>query len=221
MLNCPQCNVTVEGNPLACPLCQGTLVGEGVIGSEKFPYIKNVTFKNNIYLKSIYFTADILIIAGFVLAYLFHIPMYWVVLLGMCMVYLLLSISVGYRKRKHLPKNILLQTLIFTTAFVTIDIMTGWHRWSVNYAVPAFIIVAILSLWLFARFMGIKLEHFLVYMLIDILLGLVPLLTIYFNIASNPILSVICVGVSVLSFTALFIFKYDVLKSEFQKRFHV
>ena len=221
MQHCTQCKIDVEGNQPACPLCQGTLSGQGVAGSETFPHIKNVTFKNNIYLKTICFTADMFIVLGFVLAYLFHLPMYWVILLALGIASLLLSVSVGYRKRKHLPKNILLQTLIFITASVGLDIMTGWHRWSVNYAVPVFIIVAMLSLWLFARFMKIRIEDFLVYMLLDILLSLVPLATILFDIASTPIFPAISIGVSVLSFTALFIFKYDTLKAEFQKRFHV
>ena len=56
--------------------------------------------------------------------------------------------------------------------------------------------------------------------LLDCIIGLVPLILVYFNLSTLPILSYICALLSAIVFMALLIFCYDNVVDEIKKIFN-
>ncbi len=72
-----------------------------------------------------------------------------------------------------------------------------------------------------ALFMKQRLEEFMIYLILDGLLGLAPLIFLLLGWLRVIYPSVICVSVSILSLAALFSFAPDELKTELKKRLHL
>jgi len=101
------------------------------------------------------------------------------------------------------------------------DIFTGWYRWSVNFVLPALYIAAMLGIAIVSRVMRMKAEDYTIYLLIDTVFGLIPLIFFLTGLANVGWLCLASVIISLLSLTAVFLFSEINLWQELKKRFHL
>jgi hypothetical protein len=132
-----------------------------------------------------------------------------------------ISLSSAIRRRHNIPKNILWQVVILSLIAVAWDFLTHWRGWSIEYAIPAVCVFAMAAVSGCALFMKQRLEEFMIYLILDGLLGLAPLIFLLLGWLRVIYPSVICVSVSILSLAALFSFAPDELKTELKKRLHL
>lgn len=222
MLYCENCKVHVRGNPRRCPLCQAALSGVGNSQDEMFPRTKPpFSLHRNLFIRLIAFlsiAAVVICIAiDAILPQSASWP-YYVAAAVACTWVCFVSILI---RRHNVPKNILWTGVLISLLSIAWDYFTGWHHWALDYVVPSIFVFAMLAVFIIAKAMHQHMEDYLVYLLIDGLFGIIPLVFLLFGWVHVVYPSVICVVVSLLFFAALFLFEWQPLKAEIKKRLHM
>ena len=101
------------------------------------------------------------------------------------------------------------------------DRFTGWRGWSLDYVVPCICVLAMLSMAAVAKVLRLELEDILVYLLLDVLFGVVPLVSLLLGWVGESLPSVLCVVASLLSLAFLLVFDGERMRAEIKKRLHL
>jgi len=221
MKRCEKCNITVSDPKKYCPLCKGVLTEGDGSEAETFPSIPT-----RYQQYSLYFRLLILIsVAGGSISVMINLLLpqsgWWsaIVVLGILCVWVLLGTAI--QKNSNISKSILWQSILLSVFLVGWDIFTGWYRWSVNFVLPALYIAAMLGIAIVSRVMRMKAEDYTIYLLIDTVFGLIPLIFFLTGLANVGWLCLASVIISLLSLTAVFLFSEINLWQELKKRFHL
>lgn len=218
---CEKCKVTVVGEQPVCPLCQGQLSGAGDPQAATFPFIDTIMHRYNLLIRILFFISAVLVVICFAVNYMLSYPSFWSFFVAVGVVCMWLSVGIVVRKRHNIPKTILWQAILYSLLVLVLDWMTGWHHWALDYAAPCFLIVAILGMWAVAFILRLRLEDFLVYLLLDAVIGIVPAFFLAFDLVEAKIPSLLCVLASAISLIALLTFKDKAVGNEVKKRLHI
>lgn len=221
MQTCEKCGIKVQGSHKLCPLCQGILSGTPSTDEDVFPILPTMLQKHHTLIRILIFISAVAVILCFAANYLMPMPGFWSLFVAVGVVYMWVSMTFALRKRHNIPKNILWQAVIFSLFSILSDVLSGWHRWSLEFAVPCFLLVGILAMWCIAGIFRLKTENYLAYLLIDLFLGIIPLGFIVFDVVNKTLPSLICALGSGISLIALIVFKDKAMKKELSKRLHI
>ena len=220
MKYCNNCNVNVTGNRKICPLCQGHLIGdkyrEEVFPRISFAYIEHGKFFKMMLLISI-IAATITVSVNILLPQRGAWSLF--VLGGLGSVWV--SIMTAINKRKNIPKNIVYQVMTISVIVFIWDILTGWRGWSVNYVIPFVCFFAMISMATISKVRNLHIDDYILYIIIDGLFGIVPVIFIIFGFLDVLYPSLICIATSVISLSAIIIFEDKRLIAEIKRRMHV
>ncbi|MBU5419310.1 hypothetical protein KQI11_04135 [Acetanaerobacterium sp. MSJ-12] len=221
MKYCEQCKVSVTGQRSRCPLCQSVLRDEGEPYEEVFPVIPTVYNRFQFFFKLLIFASAVLGIVSAVINLLLPQSGVWslFVLGGIGCLWVFLFIAV--RKRNNIPKNILWQVAVTILFCLLWDLFTGWHGWSVDYVVPSICVAAMAALAVTAKVFRLVVGDFLFYLLISVLFGILPVISILLGWVQVLYPSLICVGCSLVSLAAILIFQGENMKREWRRRMHL
>ena len=80
------------------------------------------------------------------------------------------------RRRNNIPKNII--WLVFWLSLIAVlwDLFTGRRGWSIDYVIPAICVLAMIAMAAIAIVLRLRIEEYMIYVLLDGLFGIVPLL---------------------------------------------
>jgi hypothetical protein len=114
-----------------------------------------------------------------------HQPVGWVrsVWLGVICMWLLVITAVG--KRRNIAKAAVYLTILVSAVCAYWDYLTGWHRWSLTYAVPIVCTGAGLAVLIIVRVMRVETGDHILYTSAVAVLGVVPILFVIFGWSSN------------------------------------
>lgn len=221
MLYCEKCRVSVTGRPKRCPLCKGDLSGLPEEGPEVFPRIPLTIHKHRTLIK---FIALGTVVAGAVcVAVNLSLPDsgWWSVFVVAGILSFWLTFWVMMKKRGNIPKAILWQVALISLLAFIWDEGTGFHGWSVNYVVPFLCIGAMIAMPALARIMNFRIQDYILYLILDLILGLVPLLLLLLGPVTVPYPSAACVAGSIITLAALLLFEGRALRDEVIRRLHL
>lgn len=220
---CDKCKVTVRGRYSHCPLCQQPLSGDGT--AEIFPDVQVRSQPSARRLKSILRLAAFVSIVSVVICIALNVifPEYgwWSIFVIAGMASLWLSMGVLIRKMDNILKAIIWQVAIISILAVIWDVFTGFRGWSVEFVLPILCTASMAAMAIFAQVTRLKIEDYMIYLVIDSVWGILCVLLIVFNIVDIIIPSLICVACSIISLAALLIFEGRALKSELRRRLHL
>lgn len=225
MNKCKVCRVSVLDDSLVCPLCHRVLeTGEDMDFMEKYNPYPNIREKDRwIQLISrIYFFVMILASAAvFIVNQALYSGMWWcfIPIAGMLYGYLLLRLAIisdqGYRTKISVP-------IVFGIAMVAgIDWVTGGAGWSLDYVVPAGILLMDLVILIVMLINLRNWQSYLLFQIAMILASLVMLVLWKCGIVRNPVVTFVALGVSVVMFLGCIIFGERKAKTELHRRFHI
>ena len=216
MKKCKSCLINYNGNLKRCPLCQGELYGKP--SKNVFPKIDNKE-KGIIFKILIFISLTIGIICGFIeymLSGNFKITSY--ILVGLLSNYIIIKFYIlNYRK---------VLKMINIYFFVIFVLLALWYLVIPSLIITSYIIpILCITIIIFNSVIMLVLRksYILKYVntiLLDCIIGLVPLILVYFNLSTLPILSYICALLSAIVFMALLIFCYDNVIDEIKKIFN-
>lgn len=132
-----------------------------------------------------------------------------------------LSLFIIIRKKNNIPKTILWQVFLIGILSVLWDASMGWRGWSLDYVIPSICVGAMIVMAIAAKLLKTEVRDLIVYLMVDVIFGFIPIIFLLFGSLNVIFPSVICVATSAISLAALIIFEGDNMKSELNKRMHI
>ncbi|MBO4310159.1 MAG: hypothetical protein J5856_03715 [Lachnospiraceae bacterium] len=228
---CPHCKINIGGNLEKCPLCQNLLTGTGE--EDYCPKIEIKTRKRHKAFKIVTFCVLAVIIINLALDYLFidavhpswsPLVLGWLLVSGWLLEFIL-------RKHYNLLKTLFLSMIAVSILcqFTESYMYLAWSAWNIPYLgiTSGYIIPILCSANMVANFVLSMIDkhftdHSMIYMFLNILVGVVPWLALLFFFNGKPPLTwSICLVINILAFVGLVIFRGRTVLSEFKKRFHM
>ena len=226
MKTCPHCHIQVGGDTGYCPLCQNRLHGEQ--GSPWFPPTAPRIHRASLFYKIVAFVVlTLTVVAGaidFLLLDTTHLHFSLLILVwGVAGLFVL---RVLLRRRYNGPRLVFNLLLLVSALLVFTDWFTGYTGYSLDFVVPILCSVTLVCNFIFAFLRSRFTANALVYLLMNIGVGLLPYILLFFRIDrgridGHSIPWVNCLIISVVTFLGLVIFKGRDLRSEIAKRLHL
>ncbi len=217
---CNNCKVEVVGNRKSCPLCQESLKGEKY-QEEIFPKIMFVYKEHGLFFKVLLLASIIIASTTIALNILLNEWGAWsiFVLGGLGSVWA--SLITAINKRNNIPKNIVYQVMIISIIAIVWDFLMGWRGWSISYVIPFACFFAMISMTVISKVLKLYLEDYILYIIIDGLFGIIPIIFIFTGMLSVILPSLICIVTSIISLSTILIFEDKKLLAEIKRRLHM
>ncbi len=220
MRHCEKCGVDVIGSAPLCPLCQTPLTG-GAAEEDVYPHIPPTGKPHRLLLRLLALgsvTAAVLC-AVVLLCW----PRYSVVALsvmaGLASGWLAGGLAV--KKRGKPLKAVFWQVCVLSALALAWDYGTGWRGWSLDFVLPLQYICTKLAMAVIARVIRLEPTHYLLYLVLNILLGLAPLALLLAGALGVVYPAAACAAVSVIVLATLILFRGPALKGELLRRLHL
>ncbi|MEA4893112.1 MAG: DUF6320 domain-containing protein [Peptococcaceae bacterium] len=132
-----------------------------------------------------------------------------------------LTFAIAMYKRHNIPKNLVWQTALISLLALGWDIFTGFRGWSVDYVIPVLCIGTMACLAVWARIKKLRTEDYLIYLILDSIFGILPALLLLLGIPHVNFPSTICIAVSIVSLSSLWLLEGNALWAEICRRLHI
>lgn len=222
MLHCKHCNVALPGEPLRCPLCQNPPSGIPDDSGSKFPSLPPSRLSANKTLL-VWIAFGTICVAAICASINLIYPTggWWSLFVAIGIISLWVDFSLMLKKRKNLPKSILWQVVAISGIAFLWDLFTGYRGWSLDYVLPILCTCAMVAMTVIARIRKLSIQDYILYLVVDCILGIVSLALILTGVTRIVIPSAICFGSSIIFLAFLFIFEGKALIAEMQRRMHL
>lgn len=226
MSKCHHCGVSVTGQWQHCPLCQSPLTADEASSPDQFPLLPLVSRQYSGLLRGLLFLSVCLTAisaaVNFALVRSGRHEQWWCLFVAAGVACTWISLGTIIRKRRNLHKTILWQVALMSLFAIGWDwLLTGWTKWSINYAMPILCTVAMAAMQVLARILRLRVEDYMVYLLLDLVFAVVPVLALALDWVDVVIPSLICITAGVISLAWLLIFQREALRREFNRRLHL
>ena len=218
MKYCDRCKISVRGTFKKCPLCQRPLLGTS---SEKNCYPEIMAVYNKIKFRTRIVLFVLICIGLISVAINLIIPESgtWSRAVVFGLIYLWISMSLAIHQRRSIPKNITLQAAVVSIACVIMDFLTKWYGWSIDFVLPSVFTVAIISMSILAIATKIPTNDYIVFLLVDIVFGFIPMILFLLGLINHSLPSILCCTCSFICLAGILIFQGKDIIHELSKRF--
>lgn len=220
MRTCETCGVRVLGTAERCPLCQCPLTGTGDPHEDVYPVIP-LSGKPRRTLIRVFalVTVVLAVLCGAV-----YLCWPWLRVAALSTVGGLASgwLTVGLALRKTAPlKAVFRQVCVLSLLVLIWDWATGFLGWSLDYVLPILYTCTLVTMAVLALSLRLRASDYLLYLGMNILLGLIPLGLLLGGVLKVPYPAVICAAVSLIILAALVLFQGRSLGQELHRRLHL
>lgn len=133
-----------------------------------------------------------------------------------------LASTIGFFKRHNLLKNTMWQLVLVTVGCILWDVLTGWHRWSVDFVLPILSIGVLFSMLVISYMQKYPLRECMIYLVMAAGYGfLLPLILVLAGTVTLKLPSLLGAGFCLLFVAGLILFKGKEFKEEMGKNFHI
>jgi hypothetical protein len=220
MQYCDHCKVHIRGDRKYCPLCQNALSGSGSEEEEVFPVVP-VTYQYNLMIRVMLYLSICIVVISLAVNAMFPVKVNWPMFIIAGILCVWISLGVVVRKRHNIPKSIIWQVAVISILAVIWDWRTGWRGWSLDFVIPIVCVVAMIIMYVTAKIMRLGARDFVIYIVLDSIFGIIPLLFMLLDLLQTKFPSIISISVSVLSLAAVILFEGDNIREELNKRMHI
>lgn len=218
MIYCRKCRVNINGSKRCCPLCRSELIGEKNLAPDVYPDIAAQRYSRGFALRLTGFIAVCLAVIDFAVCILIRADM-WIALAILAAIGCLwINITVGIIQRKHIFRNFTWQLFSISVFAVLWDLCTTWRGWSIDFVIPISCIVSMLSMVVISKIKKIPAGDYLLYVALDAVYGIVPVIFIFTEVLNVRYPSIICVACSIVSVAALILFEGRRMVYEIRKK---
>lgn len=221
MKYCRHCKVFIRENHKRCILCENIL--EDILEGENegvYPEIPPF-YESHLALKIMIFISIAALVISFGINTIFLSDVNWPILFMFAVISIWLGLINILQKRYHVPKKIVWQVIIVSILAVFWDYKIGWKGWSIDYVIPIACVSAMIIMYVTAKIMKLSIRDYITYAFIDGIFGILPVVFIFFDLVNVVYPSIISIGFSILSLSAIFIFQGKEIKAEINRRMHI
>ena len=222
MKNCPYCKIEVGGNLRKCPLCQSKLNGEG----EKAYFPMQTTLKiKSFFYKIQLFIVWIAVIWSAGMDFLLHLKVWpldnihWSLLVALWLIVFEFGIMRLFKKGISSARIMTLFVFLVLLVLMITAYYVGHLRLVLDWVAPIVVMGTLIANYALA--MLDKNGNAMIYLLTNLVVGILPYIVFYFAERDCPICWIVCLMVSVILFVGAVIFKGREVAGEIQRRLNV
>ena len=222
MNHCEKCNINILTQSSNCPLCASNIKNIDKNFIEPYP---KVLLDNKHYqiirLKIYLFLIIIMFFMTISIKFLNEKDLTYLFLSTSVLGYIWFTIYTIQKALKNIGYFILKQVLSISVIVIFIDYALGWQKWSVNYAIPAILVLGVSSISLIAMFKPMQFREYFVYQITILIVGILSILLVIFNLSTVSWTLIFAAFYSAMVMLGMIIFADKKAKLEFKKRFHL
>lgn len=218
MKRCMNCNINVGGHGSQCPICQNGLVGEDTLYN--WPSMKKLKLQSVFYKLQLFIVLALSAVSlslDFLLD--LHMAKHWSIPVVMW------SITLELLIRSYIRKNVVVAEVVSLSIFhICIMLsLTAWYMGGVSVIVGTVVPIFISALSIINLILAFadKKGNAMVYLLINILVGVATYVIMAIAKTDIPLTWTICLMISVVTFIGICVFKGRGVVSEIQKRMYI
>lgn len=221
MNRCKYCGVKIMDPVPVCPLCNCALEQEDEEREFRYPNVHFKQQKLHLVLR-IYLTGAILVEALLIyLNFNWHQDYLWSLIVGAALFYAYYVMRVSVSHTAGYQTRVIGLTFFSTIYVILIDIVAGFHGWSVNYVLPGSIIFMNLSVVILIFINRRNWQSYLMLQIGLVFSNLITLILFQIGLITKPGISLIAGAVSLGTFLSLFIIGDRQARDELKRRFHI
>lgn len=220
MSKCKQCNIEILDETERCPLCNSVLE-QTVEVENMYPNVRMMTRRLNLISRIYLFCA---ILAEVVLVYVnwaAESQIWWSAITGLSFFYVYMLLRYAILGKSGYRSKIFVLTLIAVLMIIAIDFVVGYRGWSVNYALPAGILLVNVGIIICIIVNRRNWQSYIMWQIFMILCSLIPLVLWLRGIITHPLVGWIAFADSVLQFLGMLIIGDRRARVELKRRFHI
>lgn len=220
-VKCKICGAELIGDRRCCPLC-GTGFDSALEQEDYgcYPVVPvHLTYRVLDWIIGLWGVVALAVLLVLRFTVLKRLPYFWLLCLGVACLHV--TLLVGIRKWRNLPKSVMYEALLGAGLSILWDVGTGWHGWSLNFVLP--ILGGVLEIFYFALILsgsrkrnayGIYFVTASVWAGVVLLLAITEVITLWLPTA-------VAVATAVVLMAALLLLRGRDFLSEVHRRFHL
>ena len=220
MSRCRQCNVEVLDETERCPLCNSVLEQTFEV-ENMYPDVRiqtrRLTFLSRVYLFGILLLEVIL----FSINYFDRYKIGWSLIVGLILFYGYLVIRFAILGKTGYRSKIVVLAAIAVLMMIAIDFLVGYHGWSVNYVLPACVIVLDIGIIILMIVNRRNWQSYIMWQILMLLVCVAMLILYLVGIITNPYVMGAAGFVSLFLFLGTLIMGDRRARVELHRRFHI
>lgn len=219
MQYCSKCRISIKGDKTECPLCGGRLTGDAEPGG--FPVLEKNRFTHMSVVKVATFCCITFFIIMLALEILYSFELAWVpfAILGVLIAWGDLMVGIYYRN--NLIKTLSVETYLAMAVCLLVDMLTGWHGWSLAYVLPIGFVLLVFVIIAVGRGAQLRLEEYIIYIFVAMLLSMLQIIPVLTHLNPFILPAVISMALLLIEACAAVIFRFRDLRSAVQKLFNL
>ena len=221
MKYCNKCKTHITGSLIYCPLCQNELVVVDEKVEELYPSTYENDTTNHTILKILGFISVVLSILAIFINIIIPAQIWWSFIVVATLVCLWVSLLFAISKHKNIVKYLLHESIVISLFSIFLDYFTGAHGWAITFVIPVIFTLAMIVMYLLSKILRLQAGEYMIYLLLDALFGIIPILFLVTDSVKYTIPSFVCILVSLISVIALIIFEGRAMLSELKRRLHI
>jgi len=221
MLYCERCKISIRTEHKACPLCYGGLSGTAIQDDAIFPNIPIPKKRQVSFLSMLSFCCVLAFVFSYVVNHFIKPENKWFLYVTGGAAFAWIILVWGKSNRKNLLKNTIGQTIIVGLGLSIFDVFSRWQGWSVDFVLPISICLSLVFNVVITFVRKLPASEYMIYLLINGIMGLLPWLLIQIHIVKFILPSLICSGFGMVLLAGLLIFQWDHAVQELVKKFHI
>lgn len=220
---CMHCGISVlDKDTEVCPLCGGALSEQASDDWVMYNGYPDIVAKRR---KTTFFLRLLLSVCagGSVVAAAINIingGFPWSVIVVASLMYIYIEFSMFFTPDVGIIAKISITILLAALFVVVIDVTCGFGKWSLNYCLPAALIIFNIFIIILMFVNHRRWESYMILIVLPILLGILPLVFMHYALVTHPLLSEVAFISSTLLFLVALIMGGANARMELKRRFH-
>lgn len=220
MSRCNRCKIEVRDDIEICPLCKCVLEKTENVGNT-YPNVRISTKKINLIIRIYIFLAILTEVLLVFINYKTFKETYWSVITGGALLYILIVLKSVFEDSMEYRRKSIIPVITGILYVILIDIMTGFHGWSLNYVLPGGIMLVNTAIIFIMLINSRNWQSYLLFQMITILWSIVPFILYKIGIITYIMVSLVALAYSVFLFLGTMIIGGRRAETELKRRFHV
>lgn len=134
--------------------------------------------------------------------------------------YAAMTVRYSIMRRSSISGILLVQSLGAHLLLILIDLMTGFHGWSFNYAIPSLILFDVIAIVFLIVVNRLNWQSYFMYQIVITIFSFIPLILWAAGLVTKPLMAVITTSLSVAVLIVTIILGDRSVKKELKRRFH-
>lgn len=221
MSKCRNCKIEILDNTSVCPLCRCVLEQDGTEPMERYPNV-GMREKRFALIVRIYTFLAVAVEALLIfINYNNREGIWWSAITAGVFLYIYLVMKIGIQNDSGYRSKMILLTVITVGLVHLIDRIVGYQGWSLNYVLPAGVIMLNVAILLLMIVNWRNWPSYLLFQLFCIICSLLSIFLWKKGFITKPFLSEIALVISIFLFLGTFIIGGGKARAELKRRFHV